>query len=409
MDISLFMFAPSQVPIDHPAPDLLFFPFSDGGLLFKERSRRIWVLNPTSAFIWCVAAGGVVGDELAKRYAQSFAVDAYHARRDVAETLAGFRREGLYGEEVAEPPPFADEAWEITAEGPPLGDGGNTGRIAVRCFALGNHSLELCCPDDSPARALVPLVEHLGISRDRDVDTRLVVVSAGGAGTWDIYLDGRRWLDNVAEGAVLPWLLTLMFVRYSTALQERLLFHAAVVGKGERMVLLPGEAGRGKTTLAAVLAARDGWTFYSDELAVLDVKNLTVAPFFLPMSIKPGSMAALGGAYPGLAAMSVYPRSDGKQVRYLLPPVASRPVAGAEGKVHGIVFPTYREGAQNRCEALAKDAALQRLVRTGSSSRELSEQDVAAMIALVEERPCFDLVFSETDAAVDVLETLVGG
>jgi hypothetical protein len=241
------------------------------------------------------------------------------------------------------------------------------------------------------------------------VDTRLVVVSAGGAGTWDIYLDGRRWLDNVAEGAVLPWLLTLMFVRYSAALQERLLFHAAVVGKGERMVLLPGEAGRGKTTLAAVLAARDGWTFFSDELAVLDVNTLTVAPFLLPMSIKPGSVAALEGTYPGLAALSVYPRSDGKQVRYLLPPVASRPVGGAEGKVHCLVFPSFREGGQNRCEALGKEAALQRLVRTGSSSRELSEQDVAAMIALVEERPCFDLVFSETDAAVAVLETLVDG
>ena len=64
-------------------------------------------------------------------------------------------------------------------------------------------------------------------------------------------------------------------------------------------------------------------------------------------------------------------------------------------------------GGAARLAGLSKEAALQRLVRTGSSDRALTGADVAAMIALVERAPCYQLVYSGLDDAVAQIENLM--
>jgi hypothetical protein len=172
------------------------------------------------------------------------------------------------------------------------------------------------------------------------------------------------------------------------------------------MVLFPAEAGSGKTTLAAALAAR-GWRFFSDELAVLDIGDLSVAPFPMPMSIKPGSVQALGRYYPGLASGALYHRADGKHVRYLSPPPESlKGVGNSASHIDIIVYPIYREGSKTRLAPLTKIDALQRLAATGSSDRKFLSADIEAMLALVERTPCFELVFSNLEEALELLEEL---
>ena len=169
-------------------------------------------------------------------------------------------------------------------------------------------------------------------------------------------------------------------------------------------MIFPGEAGSGKTTLVAALLAH-GWLYFSDELAVLNGDDQHVSPLPLPMSIKPGSVQPLEGYYPKLGGRPVHQREDGKKVRYLSPAPHQLPAAlDGSAPVDYLVFPKFIQGAKNRLAPLDKMAALQRLAGTGSSNRAFTDRDVEAMIALVEKRPCYELIFSDLSQAVFLIE-----
>jgi hypothetical protein len=109
---------------------------------------------------------------------------------------------------------------------------------------------------------------------------------------------------------------------------RRMFIHAGVVGWKGRAILVPGEAGSGKSTLIRALV-QAGATFYSDEFAVLDGKG-RVHPYPLPLRIKkkhgPGSISLpvqeLGGSVGteplpvGLVLSTRYdPNGPGRMVR----------------------------------------------------------------------------------------------
>ncbi len=395
----------NRIPVEHPSPSVAFYPFAEGGLLCCPGSRQVWVLNPSSAFLWCML--GEVEDfaDLVARYAEVFAVSEETGKRDVTEAIAVFRDAGLLAGGVVVDPALEIDYGLPEALGPQL-DLGRESFSFRRSFGLADHALELCCSDLDLGNAFASIMGHLSESCSGAVTTQLAVVAAGSEeDVWDIYLDGRGYVEDVSRERVLPHLVTLAFVRFSEAIKANLLFHAAVVGQRGQMILLPGEAGSGKTTLAATLAAR-GFSFYSDELAVLDIESLRVTPFLLPMSIKPGSVPVLEDCYPGLSGLPVHPRADGKQVRYLMPPVASLPAKGAVGEVQAIVFPRYVSEGDQRMGPLEKGEAMRRLVHTGSSNRDLTARDVEAMIALVEKTPCYELIYCGLDEAVSFIEGL---
>lgn len=75
--------------------------------------------------------------------------------------------------------------------------------------------------------------------------------------------------------------------------------------------------------------------------------------------------------------------------------------------MRGIVFPRYEAGAAGRMMPLDMGTVLQRLVRTGSSNRQLTGADVEALVALVERVPGYDLVYSEIEVALGAIESLV--
>ncbi len=75
--------------------------------------------------------------------------------------------------------------------------------------------------------------------------------------------------------------------------------------------------------------------------------------------------------------------------------------------VNYLVFPKYREGAENRLNTLDKFETMQRLATTGSSNRDITNRDVEAMITLVEKRPCYEIVYSDLSKAVAILENHV--
>lgn len=386
----------------HPAPDIFFHPFADGGVLHRSGSHRLWALNISAAALWCLMDGKRSQAGLARDYGAHFGIEAGAARRDVDTLLNLFAQWGLLngkgpseqGENRAADPlaPFpAANRLDADISGLP--------QTMVK---LAGRFYRVTFPNDQLAK------------RWRDIAGHLICEPPGAASGphWVLvgkerreappflcYADGNCTADHLSLDEVMPFLVYALFHHSLAGLDRYLLFHAAVLSRQGQALLLAAPSGAGKSTLAAALSA-SGWTYLSDELALVDPATLCVTPFALPLGLKDKSMTALADFIPGVADHPRHIRMDGLGVRYLSPPAAPH---ATRLPVAALVFPRYAAGKTTAVTALKPLDALQGLADTGSSARPLASQDVDAMLRLAS-LPSYRLAFSDLKTAIEGIE-----
>lgn len=403
---------PAETPQQTSAvTELIFFPFSEGCVLFRPGTRKLWTLNHIAAVIWSLAVDVDITNahDISARLVSMYGVSPDLAKSDTESVLRSLRAEGLLGVEPSE-----CDAAEIKSvslgdvEYPPIRVPNGTERYYFNTLG---HLIEFCSTDQSVASEYVSALQVFAVAQaDRAPDITLLIVSSsnvGGKPRHDVYINGRCYSKELPEGDIVPALLGVTFTSIAESLKDHLLFHAAVLEKDSRAFLFPGAAGSGKTTLAASLACR-GYQFFGDELALLDPGNGLIAPLPLPMSIKAGAFSLLSPLYPELDHLPIYRRADGKEVK-ILPPVFNRALNLAERvKPAAIIFPQYDSTVPSQIVPLGKTVTISRLVSLCSSSRPLHEQDILAMIRLVDDTPCYGAVYAEADTVYDLIEDIGG-
>ena len=391
--------------LPEPAAGVHFFPWSQGGVLFLEGGRRLWPLNQTAAVVWCLLDGAASPATLARSVADRFRIPLDQALADVRAVVELFGQEGLLAGGKQEAAAGSESEPATLPIGSPVPE--PAGWLLRRRYRIGGLDIEFCSQAEAACGAWLATMHHLAIDKSCEPGMRLWLLASEDH-TWDICLDGCLVSANLPAAAVTPTLIYLTFTSVCAALSDRLLFHAAVLEQAGRALLFPAEAGSGKTTLAAT-AACHGFGYLSDELAVLDVDQGLVSPLPLPMSIKTGSLELVAACYPELHLAPEHLRADGKMVRYLAPPPGSIVPATARLPIGAILFPHYVAGAACSLRALEKTEALQRLVRTGSSDRPLRPADIAMMIRIVDEHPCYSLEYSSFPEVWSTLAGVVPG
>lgn len=385
-----------------PNPDIAFHPFIEGGVLHRVGSHRLWVLNVTAATLWCLLDGTRNAAGLAHVYGQLFDIGAATAWRDVTLLLERFGRWGLLSGAA---PPSVDvdrepRALRLAVETPPL----NADLSGLPCtmLSLAGRCFSVILAEDGLAAVWQGLCRHLASGGRAGTDFVVLSEASAQDPAFRAYENGIAVREGLAAEGVVPFLVYALFDKGMAVLTHRLLFHAAVVARDGRALLLPANSGSGKSTLAAALCA-SGWTYLSDELAVVDPATLQVEPFALPIGLKDKSVAPLAAVVPEVKGLTRHIRADGVGVRYL-PPPRLPPRGGLP--VEALVFPRFSREAAPGLAPLEPLQALEGLAQTGSSSRPLGVQDIRAMLALAQ-RPSYALVFDDLRAAVHQLEVIV--
>lgn len=362
-----------------------------------------------SALIWCLLKEADSLEEITGRVAIAFHTSTDDSVRLTESALCAFDREGLFscnGPVNTRDRARDDKGGFATPTGMRLIE--PKAWILRRFFRTQNHRFGFFCQSETLGQEFVGYMSHLECRDPDPCDTHLSVVPGrGAAASWDIYLDDRAFKQGLPENQVIPQLATLLFVRACESLNDHLLFHAAVLQKNGITVLLPGQAGSGKTTLAAALTSY-GWIFLSDEIAVLGHEGAFVSALPLPMSIKQGSLALLSRYYPALSRQPVHLRADGTLVRYFSPSSLPEDL-NAQVPVKFLIFPRYIRGARVHLNDLDEMEALKRLTSTGSSDRELTSRDVETIIDLVENSSRYELIVGDLDETVVFLERRLFG
>jgi hypothetical protein len=184
--------------------------------------------------------------------------------------------------------------------------------------------------------------------------------------------------------------------------------HAAAVGRGDQGILLPAASGSGKSTLTAALVA-GGLDYYTDDLALLAGSPLQLMPAPTRIGIKQGSWSVLESRIPELSALPTHRRSDGRLIKYYLPPGVPRPAHTAPTvAIIALVFPQYIEGAPVTLSPIGRAEAFSRFTQAGYDLPDsIDPHWVAEMIAWISKLDCYALTFGDLSGAAETVRQLV--
>jgi hypothetical protein len=378
--------------------------FLDGApLLFDERRQKLYALDRTAAFIWCCLEDGLGIEGAAARLAEAASLKLAASRALVADAIQRWSERGLLGGDSggingapADGSVRAAQADIVTLRRP-------APRAAVtteRRVRLAGLDLHLCCPEPELAQRVLPLFAHLAPPAEAGAAVRIDIRTAPAG--YGVFQDGMPVLRVGDLAAVAPALKAHLIQAILARPDYRLAVHAAAVAKGDRVLLLPGDTGSGKTTLAAALIAR-GFSFLGDDTVVLECGDLRVRPIPFALAVKAGSWDLLARYHSRLPELPVDCRPDGKVVRYLRPAnVAAGPLPAA-----WMVFPAWSGRVTPALTRLTRVEALQRfLTRCYASARCLKSAELAQLVQWIEGIDCYALDASDLGEAVGLLNRL---
>lgn len=383
-----------------------FLPFSLGAVIYKEGTNNFSVLNSSAAYICCLLLEGMDSDETAHHLSKKFNIQLHNAQSDVASVnniLNKIRATPLFSN------PFPTSINQTTTkiqnslhsqlEDPQQWD-------FQKYFNIHNFILNISCQTSEPVKHFASLLQHFSIPYKALPNTKIAVKSSClHPRNYDIYIDTHPYVQNVSPKEVLPHLLALTFTRTCQFMQNKLLFHAAVVAKNNETILFPAESGSGKTTLIAALV-NSGLTYFSDEIAAINTRSGRVSPFLFPMTIKQGSVDILKPLFSALSKTPVYLRPDGKLVRYLMLYPRQLPHSEAEATIRAIIFPAYHPKTKHELLLLSKEETIHKLAETGTSGRILTCSDIQTLIHIADHTTGYILKYRSLQRACDTVHTL---
>ena len=311
---------------------------------------------------------------------------------DAQELLPELHKAGFF-----DPPRVRTEAPPTVSE-PALGDVSILGVYRLGC----GPDVRLAVQSPELAVLLAATLAPLRTEAHGGTDTAITVAATSdGLGVWRDGLAIGRDLETAdARRVALQAMLMALHPEGSVGS----ILHASTVVIGGQAVVLAGASGSGKSTLALALAAR-GAGYLADDFTPLGQAGPVVRGFPVGTSVKRGSWPVVARHFPGLLDCAEHAVGE-RTVRYL-DVGRLTPPPPAEAAVGALIFPRFAPNAPLMVEPLSPEAALGRLLASGSevvgwprSLRPLAE--------LVNRRPAWNLSFGDLDQAAGAIEGLVG-
>lgn len=341
------------------------FIVDDDGLVFIPATQELIALNTAATFIWCCLEEGQSRDEVVAAMMQSFRIDAPVAQAFLRDALALWTDWGLLtgqSPRVAVPTAAPTPAYgrDVGDTLPPHAERSARHRHRYRLLD-GIATLSFC--DDASRDWVDPILAHLHAEPGGVEAIRLHILrdeARGGDRAYVVYRDGLRLPGRYAADRLGPLIKSHVWQACLMATPHVLNIHAGAVHDAAGCILLPGAPGSSKSTLSAALGRR-GFTFLSDEVALLTAPDLRVRPVPLSFCVKSTGWDVLAPFYPELETRPTHQRGDDKIVRYIRPPVDLTTLQSGYA-VTRVIFPRYVAGCATALRPLSRVEGLRRLL-----------------------------------------------
>lgn len=398
--------------LSRPASEISFIPFRDGGALFYPGIQRLWVLNHLAAYIWLSLDEDTSKAALVSNLSENFSINPEIAELDLAKILEHFKDEGLLDAHDSHGPTQPDTEKEIDfllSEGQQLDHLKYSEAVANCLIDTNGFSCQIYFPDASLCKEFQRLYHYFIVAESKTIKQKIfILASESQSDKFEIYLNEQCVHKDISSIQLYSLIHFIFFSNCAKYLskQGKLMFHAAALQKEGKTIVLPANSGSGKSTLAIALSSR-GWRCFTDELAVLDPEELTIKPLPIPVRIRSGSFTPLLPFYPNIPELQTYEDLNQNKIRWIILPKENLAAADSTGTpITTLIFPRYTEKTTTKLLPLDKSIALERLSATGSSEREMTLDDAKAMVRLIEQTPCYELIFSDLQEAISAIESI---
>jgi len=260
----------------------------------------------------------------------------------------------------------------------------------------------------SHADAVVrPILEPFAVAaqgmRSWTAATYSLLKPTGRAPHYRLYCGARLAISNLQFEDVLSYLLWHVYSQAMERTEDVLLIHSAAVATPAGVgLLLPGASGSGKTTLAAALI-RAGFSYLSDEAAVIEPGTGRVLPFPRAMTLKKGSFEHFGeltenGDRFRRSAFEWYVRPEDLRAG-----LSSGPVPAGF-----VVAPAHRKGSPTVMTPISRAQAVMELGRNAINLSLYGGRALGLLRAVVANARCFRLVSGDVPSAVEAIVGATG-
>lgn len=260
----------------------------------------------------------------------------------------------------------------------------------------------------------------------RDLDVLYPVRRSGRVGdeplvTMEVRCTRRSWLGRdcfrafgdaepfgpeVPARQVLPYLEWGVNHELVRRCDRFLPIHAAAVALSGRGVLMPASSGSGKSTLAMGLVAR-GWTYLTDEVALMDRHTMLCHPFPKALCLKSGSFALAGRAGFPMAAGPYRVKGTKGVVGYVSPASSFPDRIGGVVPIRFMIFPKYAPESMPRLRRLRAAEAAFALAGNMMNRTRFGAEAVECAARIAGGAECFALDVGAIDRTAELLEAAV--
>ncbi|WP_417463538.1 HprK-related kinase A [Kordiimonas sp.] len=198
-----------------------------------------------------------------------------------------------------------------------------------------------------------------------------------------------------------------MGMNLSAALQcfRFTMFHAGVVAKDDKAIMIAANSGGGKSTLTAVLMER-GFRLLSDEFAVLGREVPELMPYPRPVSLKKASVDIVRAFAGGEAVSPALQGTPKGTVAYRRARASDIAAMARPAMPKLLVFPKFEERAVASREPVEQADALMRLIAGSPNYQVIGEDAFRSTMRMMQGLKAFELTYGNTDDSIRLVEEL---
>jgi serine kinase of HPr protein (carbohydrate metabolism regulator) len=183
-------------------------------------------------------------------------------------------------------------------------------------------------------------------------------------------------------------------------LGDHLLIHSAVIDHEGTGVMIAGDHGTGKSTLA-LASLSHGWKILSDEVAIIG-DRIAVKGFPRPLRILPDIVSMYPSIIPGECPVSV--SSDGiAHVHYY----CGNGYYKAESVLEYLLFPVYGKG-ETGIRQIGQSEAMERFLKQGFNFYLHEDRLLRELTGFIKQLTCYEMNYQHSSKAIENLANIKG-